>query len=53
MGGCEPRLEDIVQLKKTGGGVRKWGGQGGVDLNQELKIVYNLKKIKQGGNWRV
>ena len=52
MGGCEPQIEDIVKLKKSGSG---WwglvGGQVGVrvgrgfdDVNQELKVL--LKEHK-------
>ena len=41
-GGFEPRIEDIVQLKKQGG-VGEVRGSGAAGLNQELKILFNLK----------
>ena len=38
-GGCEPRIEGIVQFrKKKGGGV-----------NQDLMVLYNLEKKSGGG----
>ena len=42
IGGCKPRIKDIVQFKR---GVGKGRGQGGADLNQVLTISYNLNKI--------
>ena len=47
MGGYEPIIEDIAQVKKQHkkemgsgmGGVRE-----GADLNLELKILYNVKR---------
>ena len=54
VGGCEPRIEGIVQFKKgrarmgVFGGVNQRGlGVGVGDVNQELKVVYN-KKIRGG-----
>ena len=46
-GGCESRIEDIVQFKKGGG-----FGIGG--MNQYLKVVYNIKtnnKQKRKNVW--
>ena len=42
IGGCKPRIKDIVQFKRE---VGKGRVQGGADLNQVLTISYNLKKI--------
>ena len=55
-GGCEPRIEVIVKLKKrrwgsgSGGGYGRGSGQGSgvgrgsADVNQELKISFKVHK---------
>ena len=53
-GGCERRTEVFVKIRKKkfflGGGGLGWGGGGvRVDVNQELKFFWKIKKKYWGG----
>ena len=54
-GGCDRRIEKFLGNFRGGG--RFSGGEGGVDVNEELKFLCKLKKKKKlgglggGGPW--
>ena len=48
MGGCEPSIEDIVQLRKKRWVAEGVSGRGGV-FEQRIEDIVNQKNCKGGG----